>query len=125
MKQLRNKPRNFYPLGAALLAGGLLTSAGLQPVAAQRSQASPANTLVAGMDFQGGKSLDPARQFENLGNATDHAAYDTLVTFVNGDLTKPVPDLATKWTLTGKGTIYYFTLRSGVKFVSGNSADGD
>jgi peptide/nickel transport system substrate-binding protein len=80
---------------------------------------SPADTLVAAMFFDG-KSLDPGREFENMGNAADHAMYDTLVTFANGNLTKVVPDLATSWKSSSGGKVYTFTLRSGVRFSSGN-----
>lgn len=80
---------------------------------------SPADTLVVAMFFDG-KSLDPGRQFENMGNAADHAMYDTLVTFVNGNLTKPVPDLATSWKVSNGGSVYTFTLRHGARFASGN-----
>ena len=69
MKYVVTKPRGLYPLGASLTLATLLVGAGVHPVAAQRSAVSPANTLVAAIDFQGGKSLDPAREFENLGNS--------------------------------------------------------
>jgi peptide/nickel transport system substrate-binding protein len=57
-----------------------------------------------------------------MGNAADHAMYDTLVTFANGNLTKVMPDLATSWKLSGGGKVYTFTLRQGVHFASGNVA---
>ena len=120
MKHSWTSPRRLYPLGALLTASSLLVAGNVRPAAAQQLHASPANTLVAAMSYGGGKTLDPAREFDNLGFTYAHAAYDTLVTFAHGDLTKPVPDLAMMPRITGNGTIYNFTLRSGVKFSSGN-----
>lgn len=107
-------------LSALIALFALLASlGGTRALAGSRVAASPSNTLVAAMYFDG-KSLDPGRQFENMGNAADHAMYDTLVTFANGSLTKAVPDLATSWTVSGGGRVYTFTLRKGVRFASGN-----
>ncbi|MFC4056163.1 ABC transporter substrate-binding protein [Actinomadura syzygii] len=41
------------------------------------------------------KSADPGRQFEPTGQTIGKAIYQTLLTFKGGDVTKPVPDLAT------------------------------
>ena len=101
------------------LAALLVSLGGPRVLAATRGATSPADTLVAAMYFDG-KSLDPGREFENMGNAADHAMYDTLVTFANGSLTKAVPDLATSWSVSNGGRVYTFTLRAGAHFASGN-----
>lgn len=106
--------------GPAVVASLLIGAISQPALARTRMSASPADTLVAAIYFDG-KTLDPGREFENLGNAADHAMYDTLVTFAKGDITKPVPDLAASWKITGHGKVYTFTLRSGVKFSSGNT----
>lgn len=49
-----------------------------------------------------------------------HSVYQTLVTYVGSDVTKPVPDLAESWTVSSDGKTYTFKLKSGVKFSSGN-----
>jgi len=104
----------------SLAVGALLLAFLARPaMAAPRANTSASDTLVAAMYFDG-KSLDPGRQFENMGNAAVHAMYDTLVTFAHGSLTTAVPDLATAWKISNAGTVYTFTLRSGVKFSSGN-----
>lgn len=101
------------------LAVALFGAHGTPAQAGSHVGASPADTIVTAMFFDG-KTLDPGRQFEYMGMTADRAMYDTLVTFANGDLTKPVPDLATSWKVSGGGTVYTFTLRPGVHFSSGN-----
>src|SRR6185437_3273948 len=118
MSQPRKLGRRLVP--RSLAVGALLLAFLARPaVAAPRAATSASNTLVAAMYFDG-KSLDPGREFENMGNAAVHAMYDTLVTFAHGSLTTAVPDLATSWKVSNAGTVYTFTLRSGVKFSSGN-----
>jgi peptide/nickel transport system substrate-binding protein len=97
----------------------LLGMAANPTMARPRAAASPSDTLVAALYFDE-KLLDPAHEFSNFGNASARAMYDQLVTFANGDLTRVVPDLATSWKVSGAGKVYTFTLRSGVKFSSGN-----
>lgn len=107
-------------LAALISVSAVVAAVGGTPAAAgSRLAASPANTLVAAMFFDG-KTLDPGREFENMGNAADHAMYDTLVTFTNGNLAKVRPDAATTWSASKGGAVYTFTLRQGVHFASGN-----
>ena len=113
-------PFRLRSLCGTLTVATLIAGAVAQPTLARmRTAASPADTLVAAIYFDG-KTLDPGREFENMGNAAVHAMYDTLVTFANGNLTRPVPGLATGWKVSAGGTVYTFTLRGGVKFSSGN-----
>jgi peptide/nickel transport system substrate-binding protein len=67
------------------------------------------------------KDADPARGGVDFSAVpVFHAMYDTLVTFANGDYTKPVPSLASSYTATANDTTFTFTLRSGVKFSNGD-----
>jgi len=66
-------------------------------------------------------TVDPARMFETGGELVDHALYDTLLTFKGGDVSKPVPDLATSYTVSPDGKVYTFKLRTGVNFSDGTS----
>ncbi|SHH01051.1 peptide/nickel transport system substrate-binding protein [Jatrophihabitans endophyticus] len=65
------------------------------------------------------KTSDPGRMFEPTGLLVDRAAYDTLLTFAKGDMTKPVPDLATSFTASPDATTFTFTLRAGATFADG------
>jgi len=119
---VKRQPGHTYALTfSALIAlvSLLLGAHGSPALARSGVGASPTTTLVTALYFDG-KSLDPGREFENMGNAADHAMYDTLVSFANGVLTKPAPDAATSWAISGKGTVYTFTLRRGMRFSSGN-----
>jgi peptide/nickel transport system substrate-binding protein len=116
-------PRRRFPLVAfsvaCSLSALLVGMRGIPAAAESHLGASPSDTIVAAMFFDG-KSLDPGREFEYMGGTADRAMYDTLVTFANGNLTKPVPDLATSWKVSNSGTVYTFTLRRGARFASGN-----
>src|SRR5579859_4595399 len=99
---------------------GLLSFAAfnVHPASAQ------AKTLVIGI-AENTTSLDPARGFEPEGGIIEKAAYDTLVTFPADNVTKIIPNLATKWDISSDGLTYTFTLKSGIVFSSGNSMTAD
>jgi peptide/nickel transport system substrate-binding protein len=77
-------------------------------------------TLIIARNIDDYTTNDPSRQYEFTGQMTNQSVYDTLVTVDAPDLTRVQPKLATKWEMSKDGTIYTFTLRSGVKFTSGN-----
>src|SRR5262245_51637074 len=77
-------------------------------------------TLVLGMDIRDTNNLDPVRDLHYTPPMTIHACYDTLLTMDPGDYINLKPALATKWERTPDGKGWRFTLREGVKFVSGN-----
>src|SRR3989337_4013971 len=79
----------------------------------------PQNVLVIGRIIGDVVSLDPAEAFELTSTWIDEHLYETLVEF-SRDFTRAVPGLATSWTVSADGKTYTFTLRSGVKFHSGN-----
>ncbi|KRT77870.1 MAG: dipeptide ABC transporter periplasmic protein [Armatimonadetes bacterium CSP1-3] len=82
----------------------------------------PQNVLVIGRIIGDVVSLDPAEAFELTSTWIDEHLYETLVEF-SRDFTRAVPGLATSWTVSADGKAYTFTLRSGVKFHSGNAVD--
>lgn len=76
-------------------------------------------TLVVDKSFDL-KTADPQREFEFTGGPVDHALYDTLLTFKGGDVTKPLPSVATSYTASSDAKTYTFTLRKDVKFSDGS-----
>lgn len=78
------------------------------------------DTLVIGIDISDTITLDPVRQAQYTPPLTLAATYDALVTLEPGDYVNVKPSLATSWQRTPDGRGWRFTLRDGVKFVSGN-----
>ncbi len=107
---------------ATCVAGALvLGAAGLSACGqASSSAASGGKTLTVDTSFVV-KSLDPGQVYEETGNVTVHALYDTLVTFDGSDISKPVPDLAKSFTRSSDGKTFTFTLRSDAVFSDGSS----
>jgi peptide/nickel transport system substrate-binding protein len=64
-------------------------------------------------------TLDPAWNYEGMGDATILNLYDQLITYDGADATSFVPALATKWDILDDGKTYVFTIREGVKFHNG------
>ncbi|MCR0982673.1 ABC transporter substrate-binding protein [Roseomonas populi] len=77
------------------------------------------DTLVLGIDISDTITLDPVRQAQYTPPLTLAACYDSLMTLEPDDLVNPKPSLATKWERRPGGDGWRFTLRQGVKFVSG------
>jgi peptide/nickel transport system substrate-binding protein len=77
-------------------------------------------TLIIARNIDDYVTNDPSRTYEYTSQMLDQSAYDTLVTVEAPDFTKIQPKLATKWDVTKDGLTYTFTIRSGVKFASGN-----
>src|SRR5215475_8418271 len=76
-------------------------------------------TLVVDKSFDL-KTADPQREFEFTGGPVDHALYDTLLTFKGGDVTKPLPSVATSYSASSDAKTYTFPLRKDVKFSDGS-----
>jgi peptide/nickel transport system substrate-binding protein len=66
------------------------------------------------------EAYDPAHAFNPTSGMVNRVAYDTLVTFPDGDASSIEPLLASSWTVSDDGLVYTFTLRDDVTFVSGN-----
>jgi len=107
-------------LTAAGGAAGLVMAHRLLPADPARAASSADRaTLVAAFSLTI-RSLDPGRALAPDELMVTHAAYDSLVTFDGEDLSTPRPSLATDWKISGGSRLYTFTLRSGVRFASGN-----
>jgi peptide/nickel transport system substrate-binding protein len=105
-----------------LAAGVLLAGSGealLPGRAAAASAAGDRGTLIVG-GVTLFRTLDPGRTIEVNGMSVEKACYDTLLTFYGEDLRTPRPLLATAWRTSADGRTFTFTLRSGVRFASGN-----
>jgi len=108
--------RRRLPMLAAALA--ILAALGAWGDGAQAQ--SRQETLIIARNIDDYVTNDPGRTYEYTSQILDQSAYDTLVTVEAPDFTKIQPKLATKWDVSSDGTTYTFTLRSGVKFASGN-----
>jgi peptide/nickel transport system substrate-binding protein len=102
------RARAALTIGLALLlaAGGV--------AAAQAEQA-----LVIG-HTEIAEAYDPARAFNPTSSIVHRVAYDTLVTFPDGDASEILPLLATSWSISEDGLTYTFTLREDVRFTDGS-----
>jgi len=105
-------------LGMVFSAGWLSRVAGTA-----MAQQAISGTLQAAWD-EVQDNLDPqtARGNRNWWVLTE--LYDTL-TYLPGYSLEAKPLLAESWTVTGKGTIYTFKLRRGVKFTTGSELTAD
>jgi peptide/nickel transport system substrate-binding protein len=101
------------------LAGGLAVVVVAAVLSGPAVSAPALRTLVVGVGHDQ-TTLDPARGYEIVGGLVHKATYNTLVTLAPGDIGTIVPDLAERWRVTPDGKTYVFTLRRGVRFVSGN-----
>ncbi len=86
--------------------------------------AVPANTIVI-MEATDVPTLDPARGYDTASGQFIENIYETLLGYKGKSTTELEPRLATKWTVSGDGKTYTFTLRPSVKFHSGNTMSCD
>jgi peptide/nickel transport system substrate-binding protein len=100
-----------------LLVVGVVALTALS-VAATAFAASSGGTLVVDKSFDL-KTADPQRQYEPTGGIVDRALYDTLLQFKGADVSHPLPDVATKYTVSDHAKVYTFTLRKNIKFSDG------
>src|ERR1700761_2947733 len=110
-------------IAATLLAGlSALTARGAANRFAQAASSASGGTLVVNSAYAfTSKDADPARGgVDFTAVPVFHAMYDTLLTFANNDYTKPVPSLATGYTVSDAGKKFTFTLRKGVTFSNGD-----
>ncbi|MDN3025859.1 ABC transporter substrate-binding protein [Streptomyces sp. S.PB5] len=80
-------------------------------------------TLVIDTSFNL-KTADPGREFEPTGGIVDKALYQTLLTFKGGDVTEPVPELAT-YEQSTDGKTLTLKLKPGAKFSDGSALTAD
>jgi peptide/nickel transport system substrate-binding protein len=108
------KSRHGSLVAGSLIALGLTLGIGA-------ALAVPKNTMVWHIT-EDPSTLDPHQAYDPVALAPLDNVYETLVTF-KGNGKNPsefAPMLATAWTVSSDGLKYGFTLRSGVKFHSGN-----
>jgi peptide/nickel transport system substrate-binding protein len=70
-------------------------------------------------------AYDPAHAFSPTSGIVNQAAYDTLVTFPDGDASEILPKLATAWTISDDGLTYTFTLNGDAVFSDGSPVEAD
>jgi peptide/nickel transport system substrate-binding protein len=100
---------------------GLAVAVHTRPLRGVRAApAGDSKTLLVGTNLSNIRTQDPGRTIEVTGMMMEKVTYDTLVTFEAEDLKTPKPLLATAWKVGADGRTYTFSLRSGVKFASGN-----
>ncbi|MDQ0989500.1 ABC transporter substrate-binding protein [Streptomyces sp. V3I7] len=85
--------------------------------------AAGGRTLVIDTSFNL-KTADPGREFEPTGQIVDKALYQTLLTFKGGDVTKPVPELAT-YEQSADGKKLTLHLKAGARFSDGGAVTAD
>src|SRR5579864_2501911 len=107
-------------------AGGIIaviTAVGLGNAvrsAAAHTIAAPAaaskTTLLIARTLDDMRTMDPDRMYEFSSAAAGSNIFDPLITLNGSNLTKPLPNLATSWTIKKNGTLYTFQLRHDVRF---------
>lgn len=70
-------------------------------------------------------AYDPAHGFSPTSGIVNHVAYDTLVTFPDGDASEILPKLATSWTVSEDGLTYTFTLNGDALFADASPVEAD
>src|SRR3954464_5134782 len=93
---------------------------------AASTHATAGDTLVVDKSFDL-KTADPQRQYEPTGGIVDLALYDSLLRFKGGDVSKPLPHVASSYTASKDARTYTFLLRKDVQLSDGTplaSADG-
>ncbi|GAA1193359.1 ABC transporter substrate-binding protein [Pseudonocardia alaniniphila] len=81
-------------------------------------------TLVVDASFDL-KTIDPGREYELTGQMLTKGMYETLLTFANNDLTKPVGELATSYELSPDATTLTLPLAQGRVFSDGTPITAD
>ncbi len=102
-------------LARRLAAGTILL--GALALAQGASAATPADTLVIANGIDDMKSLDPAESFEFAGQDQINNIYETLVE-IDPQTLKPIPGLASSWSVSDDGLTYTFKMAEGRKFAS-------
>ncbi len=109
------KLRLYSAVGLCAVTTGLLAACG---GSGGSVSSAASDTLIVETSFNL-KTSDPGRMFEPTGLLVDRAIYDTLLTFKNGDMTKPVPDLAASYTASADAKTFTFKLRPDAVFADG------
>ncbi len=81
---------------------------------------TPKDTLVIGKQIDDIISLDPAEAFEFSGGEVDGNCYERLVVPNPAKPSEIIGELAESWTVSPDGLTFTFTMKTGLKFASGN-----
>jgi len=106
--------KEFRRVAVLVMAVG--AAAGTTFALSASSQASAPSTLVVDTSF-GLQTLDPTFG-QTLTKIVSHARWDTLMTYAGAKL-KPVPQIATGYTVSDGGRTYTFTLNRKAHFADG------
>jgi peptide/nickel transport system substrate-binding protein len=82
--------------------------------------ATPKDTLVVTWAIDDIITMDPAEAFEISAGEVMGNSYDRLLRYDVNDPSKLIPDIAKSWTVSPDDKTYTFTIKSGLKFASGN-----
>ena len=122
----RGRGRSLVLVAAAVLtASGLVAcGSGSSSGGSSGGAGSGGGTLVIDSSFDL-KTVDPGREYELTGQMLTKGMYETLLTFANNDLTKPVGDLASSYTLSPDARMLTLTLAQGRVFSDGTPISAD
>ncbi len=122
----RGRGRSLMLVAAAVLtASGLVAcGSGSSSGGSSGGAGSGGGTLVIDSSFDL-KTVDPGREYELTGQMLTKGMYETLLTFANNDLTKPVGDLASSYTLSPDAKTLTLTLAQGRVFSDGTPISAD
>ncbi|WP_439679204.1 ABC transporter substrate-binding protein [Embleya sp. MST-111070] len=110
--------RAAAPVAVTVAAAMMLAACGGAKKNTDDKGGGGGGTLVVDTSFSL-KTADPGRTFEPTGIMVTRPVYDTLLTFANGDVTKPVPLLASSYEASPDAKTFTFPLRSEAKFSDG------
>ena len=122
----RGRGRTLVLVAAAVLtASGLVAcGSGSSGSGSSGGAGSGGGTLVIDSSFDL-KTVDPGREYELTGQMLTKGMYETLLTFANNDLTKPVGDLASSYVLSPDAKTLTLTLAQGRVFSDGTPITAD
>ena len=110
----------------ALVAAAAMAAASMAACGSGTSGGGGAGTgtLVVDSSFDL-KTIDPGREYELTGQMLTKGMYETLLTFADNDLTKPVGDLATSYQLSPDAKTLTLPLAQGRVFSDGSPITAD
>jgi peptide/nickel transport system substrate-binding protein len=120
----RARGRTAVRAAAVALAAVSLAACGSGGSGGGSGSGSGGGTLVIDSSFDL-KTVDPGREYELTGQMLTKSMYETLLTFANNDLTKPVGDLATSYELSPDATTVTLPLAQGRVFSDGTPITAD
>jgi ABC-type dipeptide transport system, periplasmic component len=113
--------RKWQLAGAVAIASATLVA--VSACSGGSGSNSGGKTLVVDQSFDL-KTSDPGRAFELTGSIVDRALYETALTFSGGDVTKPVPQLAT-YKESADNTVLTLTMSGKHYFSDGSPVTAD